>query len=964
MALFQPKLSITINLDPAGVAKGSSTVKAELNGINKVAGQSRSRMDKLKSTISSMWRITGGILLFNMIRKITRAFEDLVKVGLDFEAQMANVESVVQDPAGLQKLTDAVVDLALDPRIKDGPAKLAEGLYTVTSAGYDSADSMNILKWSALGATAGISDTKTATDVLIGTLGAFGRGADQAEYTMNQLFQIVALSKYTFNDLASALSTVTPTAAALGVTFDEVGAAMATMGFKGIDANTATVNMNAILSGLLKPTTELQDAMESLGFTNGVTMIQTLGFTGTLKALYNLVGGNKQKLTDMFGNVRAQRGIFALTNDQGEEYNKMLTQMGYAQDKGGATTRALTEQMKSNAFQIAVLKKNVQILAVLGFGMLSPYLSKVLVVINTLFSGMIVSFRHFRDKGYGFFHALRAAAKTAFGDMFGPKAAMQAANFVDKLEEFFFQLKSVVKTVGPVVMEFLGFMYKHFDIIGPAILGVVVALKVYAATLLIVNAITAVWAALTSPMFLIVLAIMAVVVLFAVSYSKNWLGIRDITNSAVKGIVKAFKSLWSFVQPVVKAITTLGTYWKDIVTHKIEPGNLAKIPIWMVPIAIATGRIVKTLRVFFKTWQDKGFLSALKTIPAQIREFGRQVSNVFQVMGLPKFAAMLRLAFNDISHVFMDVVNLFDDLVHGRWGKIWGDLKSLAIDGFESIATQILLLPELILDINSYIPWGTIWDMFKTAGRTIVKAVWSGIKSLMKWLGKQTLIGLGQMYDQVIWYVKGFYDAGRILLSWIWTGIASLWTWIWGQMSNLPGWLITAVEWYANGFYDAGRDVVSGIWRGISSLGGWLWTQVSDFVSDNILGAITDKLHINSPSLAAAKITVAVPEGMAMGMMKGKHFVKDAADKLALMSIGGVANLRTGNGFRRGTLPTVNATSLNGGRPAGQGLFAAMAGSRSLVFKEGAIVVKDSGSPLKTARVLLAEIHRQESGMH
>lgn len=960
MAKLQSKLQIVLDLDPAGAVKGAKLVSSNLNNVSKSAGHASSKADGLKRSLSSMWRITGGILLFNIIRKITRAIEGLIKVGIDFEAQMANVNSVVQtDTEGLQKLTDAVIDLSLDPRIKDGPQKLAEGLYTVTSAGYSSADSLIILKEAAYGATAGVSDTKTATDVLIGTLGAFNLKASDSASTMDKIFEIIAISKYTFNDLASSLATVTPTAAAMGVTFDEVGAAIATMGFKGIDANHATVNLNAILSGLLKPTDDLTEAMQSLGYENGLQMIQALGFTGTLKALYNLVGGNKQKLTDMFGNVRAERGIFSLVNDAGAEYNKMLDKMG---DSAGATERALDKQVQSSAFQIAVLKKNIQILAVLGFGLIAPYLAKAFGTVNGLLSGMLVSFRHFRTKGYGFFEALRAGMKTAFGDMFGPAAAMKAAHFVDKLEDFFYQLKSVVETVGPPFMALMGFMYDHFNILGPAILGAVVALKAFSVIMAISNTIMAIMAFELTPLIVVLVLIAAAGALFAVAWSKNWFHTREHTASAVKFIGKWLGKFWDFIHPVIDQIKILGQYWSDIVHHRIEPGNLPKVAAWMLPIVIITGRVVKSLRVFFKTWQDKGFLAALRTIPAQVRAFGRAIANVLDSFGLHHFADNIRVVFNDMSKVIGDVINLVDDIIHGRWDKVWKDFVKLAQDGVKMTLARLMLIPSLIYDILVAIPWGTVGHAMRIAGQYMIHQIWKGIKSLAGWIWRQIKIGFGQIYDQLIWYFRGFYAAGRILLSWIWTGIASLLGWIWTQMSKIPVYLMSAITWYAMGFYNAGRDVVSGLWRGISSLGGWLWDQVKAFVEHNILGAISFGLVTGSPSKAAAEKGRTVPQGLAMGIDKDAHLVHTASIGLARLAING---LSTG-GFqnRRSSIPTVNPMSLNGGRPAGEGFMSALSNNRSLNISAGAITVNDSSDPRKTARVILSEIRRQEAGMH
>jgi phage-related minor tail protein len=92
--------------------------------------------------------------------------------------------------------------------------------------------------------------------------------------------------------------------------------------------------------------------------------------------------------------------------------------------------------------------------------------------------------------------------------------------------------------------------------------------------------------------------------------------------------------------------------------------------------------------------------------------------------------------------------------------------------------------------------------------------------------------------------------------------VVSFISWVRG----IPGRVIGAIGGVRSLLYSKGRDVILGLWNGISSLGGWLYSKVANFVSNNIVGAAKDFLHIGSPSkLMAAEIGHWLPPGIAEG---------------------------------------------------------------------------------------------------
>jgi TP901 family phage tail tape measure protein len=347
-----------------------STAGAELEamglkGANAMAGFA-AKAKSLKSFGSSMTRSV-------TLPVIGLAFA-AGRVDVAFDKAMRNVNSIAQLPEKqFARLEDQVTNLA--GKTAQSPQVLAEGLYDLVSSGFDAAESMHILEASANAATAGLTTTDISTKAVAAVLNAYRMPASKAQLVSDQLFQTVNRGVISFEDLASNIGDVLPFAAALGVGLDQVGASIATMTKAGISPSETMTRIKAIMSSLLKPSGDLKNVIEGLGYESGEAMIKTLGFQGTLDALAKATGGSKEELAKLFPNIRALGGALALTGDNSKVASADIKGMA---DSGGATAKALSEQSKSIAFQWNKLKAEAQALAIqVGPGLMGALRSTV-----------------------------------------------------------------------------------------------------------------------------------------------------------------------------------------------------------------------------------------------------------------------------------------------------------------------------------------------------------------------------------------------------------------------------------------------------------------------------------------------------------------------------------------------------------------------------------------------------------
>jgi hypothetical protein len=144
---------------------------------------------------------------------------------------------------------------------------------------------------------------------------------------------------------------VIPLASNMGVSFDQVGAAMASMSKTGTDAATGATQLTAILASLKKPSKQAVDALDAMGMsTEGVQ--QSLREKGLLDTLVMLQEGLKQTgqdTTALFPNIRALKGVLDLTGAGLEDNKKVFDALT---DSMGATDKAFEKTAKSASFKM------------------------------------------------------------------------------------------------------------------------------------------------------------------------------------------------------------------------------------------------------------------------------------------------------------------------------------------------------------------------------------------------------------------------------------------------------------------------------------------------------------------------------------------------------------------------------------------------------------------------------------
>lgn len=340
----------TNQLGKTGKRTGTSLLNNLGGGASKVGGL-------LSKGLASVKNFAGG--LFDMVKQLDLAkvvMIAMIAIGFvswlntaseataKFNKELSNVATLIPgNEEDVVSLGHSIQQMSIESG--KSMEDLTDAMYQVISAFpqlEDNADRLRVLDQAARAASAGMSTTEDAINLLSAVSKGYGDVSDEMLQKVSDLaFTTVQLGQTTFPELAAAIGKAVPLAAALGVEVEELFAAEATLtGVTGTAAE-VTTQMRSALVALTKPTAEMRDLMERIGVKSGKEFIEAAGgIKGALELVTQDAQASGIELTKYFGRVEAVTAALALTGGQSEVFDQKFQAMN---NSVGATSRAFRE---------------------------------------------------------------------------------------------------------------------------------------------------------------------------------------------------------------------------------------------------------------------------------------------------------------------------------------------------------------------------------------------------------------------------------------------------------------------------------------------------------------------------------------------------------------------------------------------------------------------------------------------
>jgi TP901 family phage tail tape measure protein len=598
--------------------KAAEAKKALGDLTNSVSGIADANKQVLKVSSVAFAAMAGGLTLA------------AVEAG-KFDDKMRSVKTLLDDDAfagvgkslneGFADLKTGTLQVLSEIPIESEAA--TKSLFDLVSAGVDVTKANEALATSGKLAVAGLTDVSTATDGITSALNAYGLEADQADSIAAKFFAAQKKGKTTIAELADGFGKVGATASNLGVSFDEVLSSVSTLTLGGVKTAEAYTSLNAIMTGIAKPTAEAAAESKRLGLSFDLASLQSKGLAGFLEDLSSNQKFTKESATKLFGSVEAVKGIFALTSKDGAKFKEILGDIGDETKALTTFNKAYATQSKSLPNQIKLFTNQVKGLVVQLGERLQPILEKIVG-----FGNRVLKFFNDLDEGTKDIIAGIAIFATA------------AAGVITAITGIALAVGSVI-AIWPTLVA--GFAALSAAL--PVIIGAIGAAATAFGALAI--------AILTNPIVLAIAGIVGAIVLMKKAFDENLFGIQEI----FAGVVAALKVIWDtffntailavqfFAQGVMSIVNPIVDFFASIISEIAElwtENYDTIVEVTTTAFDTVKGIVQTVLDFYIDFWTTvigyaldfldtlASFIPGFKGIKASAKELGDEIADAFK----------------------------------------------------------------------------------------------------------------------------------------------------------------------------------------------------------------------------------------------------------------------------------------------------------------------------------------------
>ena len=284
------------------------------------------------------------------------------KKAIEFDNGMREVLTLLPELGNesFEKLKNQALSFSKD--IGKAPEETVKALYQALSAGIPRENVFEFLKTAGEASIAGVSDLKTSVDGLTSVTNAYGSEILNAQKASDIMFQTVKLGKTDFTQLSNSLFNVIPIASAIGVQFEDIGAAIAAMTAQGVPTSVATTQIRQSLVELNK---EGSVAYETFKQISGESFKDFIAGGGNLQEALQMMSDYAEKtgkeVTSMFSSVEAGNAVLALSGKNASKFKDYLDQV---RNSVGATSEAFKKIDDGAARQFERLKAELSALVI------------------------------------------------------------------------------------------------------------------------------------------------------------------------------------------------------------------------------------------------------------------------------------------------------------------------------------------------------------------------------------------------------------------------------------------------------------------------------------------------------------------------------------------------------------------------------------------------------------------------
>ncbi|MCZ9894251.1 phage tail tape measure protein [Brachyspira hyodysenteriae] len=363
------KLNVYINADASQAIEAFGKLKDKTTDLERGFDKIGKSFDKFGSLAAKSLTVP--------IAAGTTAFALATKKAADFDNGMREVLTLLPKLSneGFESLKQET--LAFSKEIGKVPEEVVPALYQSLSAGVPRENVFEFLKTAGKAAIAGVAELETSVDRLTSVTNAYGTEVLNANRASDIMFQTLKLGKTDFTQLSKSLFNVIPTASALGVKFEDIGAAIAVLTAQGTPTSVATTQIRQALVELNKEGSTTDKTFREIAGTSFKEFIEQGGtLQEALQMLAEKAAESGKDISSMFSSVEAGNAALALSGKNASKFKDALDKMN---NSAGATAEAFKKIDDGPARQFEKIKAELSSLVVELGNSLLPALNEDLL---------------------------------------------------------------------------------------------------------------------------------------------------------------------------------------------------------------------------------------------------------------------------------------------------------------------------------------------------------------------------------------------------------------------------------------------------------------------------------------------------------------------------------------------------------------------------------------------------------
>ena len=378
MEIFRLLGTVAINKDKA--LQDIKAIQTQAEKTSTKMGKSFDKAGKYITDHSATFRkmgmamtIAGGVIAL-AVKNVRKSFNE-------YESRLVDMGKVTDE--SLEVIEDRIRGM---PPILGSATELMAGYYQVISAGVkDTSEAMDVLTISSQTAKAAHLEQSQVVEAITKLMAGYEGEIKNAAEAADLLFAIEKEGQVTVAELTPLIGGLAKMSYDLGISQDEMAGSFAVVTKTAGNAADAATQYEAVMTGLLKPTDTMKEAIEDMGFASAEAAIKELGFVEVLQRLEKTTGGNSTAMAELFGRKQALIGVSTLLARSGETLRDTIESVG---NKAGGASKAFKEWSETGEAFNDTLKANMENLKIMVGEALDPLMDKLQIKITEVVKGL------------------------------------------------------------------------------------------------------------------------------------------------------------------------------------------------------------------------------------------------------------------------------------------------------------------------------------------------------------------------------------------------------------------------------------------------------------------------------------------------------------------------------------------------------------------------------------------------